>query len=51
MQQKKAEITRDNLILECISINYQEYQSYRYMRNINNFEVALSQQCVNTKDL
>ena len=27
------------------------YQEYRYMRNANNFEAALSQQGVNTKDL
>ena len=32
-------------------MNYQEYQNYKYMRNTNNFEQAIGQQEVNTKDL
>ena len=51
---KKAEIIKDNLKkenLECVSMNYQEYQGYSYMRNVNNFEKAIVEQDVNTKDL
>ena len=51
---KKAEIIRDNLKkehLECISMNYQEYQNYGYARTAVNFEQAIEQQDVNTKDL
>ena len=51
---KKAEIIKDNLKkenLECVSMNYQEYQTYGYARTAANFEKAIEQQDVNTKDL
>lgn len=51
---KKAEIIKDNLKkenLECVSMNYQEYENYRYARSAVNFEKAIEQQDVNTKDL
>lgn len=51
---KKAEIIKDNLKkenLECVSMNYQEYQNSGYARTAANFEQAIGQQDVNTKDL
>lgn len=51
---KKAEIIKDNLKkenLECVSMNYQENQDFGYARTAANFEQAIGQQDVNTKDL